>query len=79
MRVRVQRWGESLAPGIPRPLAEGAAVKDGTVVEGSISNGRPAAAHDRRGMVTLQRLRASASRANLHGEVDPGLSVGEET
>ena len=40
MRVQVQKWGNSLAMRIPKPLAEDAGVHVGTVVEVSVSVGR---------------------------------------
>jgi antitoxin MazE len=39
MHVRVQKWGNSLAVRIPKPLAEDAEVKEGTVLNLAVSEG----------------------------------------
>jgi antitoxin MazE len=40
MHVRVQKWGNSLAVRIPKPLAEDAEVKEGTILNLAVSEGR---------------------------------------
>jgi hypothetical protein len=40
MHVRVQKWGNSLAVRIPKPLAEDAEVKEGTVLNLAVSDGK---------------------------------------
>jgi virulence-associated protein VagC len=40
MHVRVQKWGNSLAVRIPKPLAEDAEVKEGTVLNLAVSKGK---------------------------------------
>jgi antitoxin MazE len=37
MQVRVQKWGNSLAVRIPKPLAEDAEVKEGTILNLAVS------------------------------------------
>ncbi len=79
MRVQVQKWGNSLALRIPKPFAEDAAVKEGTVVDLSISEGKLVAAPVRRKKLSLKQLLARVNKTNLHGEVDSGQSVGRES
>jgi antitoxin MazE len=79
MKVHIQKWGNSLALRIPRPFAEDADVKEGTVVDLSVSEGRLVAAPLRKKRVTLKQLLAKVNRGNLHGEVDSGPSVGRES
>ena len=40
MQVRVQKWGNSLAVRIPKPLAEDAKVEEGTVLNLAVSEGK---------------------------------------
>jgi len=40
MRIRVQKWGNSLALRIPKPFAEEAQVKQGTAVDLSLADGK---------------------------------------
>jgi virulence-associated protein VagC len=40
MQVRVQKWGNSLAVRIPKPLAEDAEVEEGTVLNLAVSEGK---------------------------------------
>ena len=79
MRVQVQKWGNSLALRIPKPFAEDTQVKEGTVVDLSVSKGRLVAAPLRRKKATLKQLLAKVNNGNLHGEVDSGVSVGRES
>ena len=40
MHIRVQKWGNSLAVRIPKPLAEDAKVEEGTVLNLAVSEGK---------------------------------------
>lgn len=78
MRVRIQKWGNSLALRIPKPFAQDAGVQEGTLMGLSVSEGRLVAAPLRARKVRLQDLLRKVTRANLHHEVDTGRSVGGE-
>jgi antitoxin MazE len=78
MHVRVQKWGNSLAVRIPKPLAEDAEVKEGTVLNLAVSEGRVVATPVERKKLSLKQLLAKVTRKNLHAEVDLGPSVGRE-
>ena len=78
MRLRVQKWGNSLAIRIPKPFAEEARVKQGTVVDLSVVEGKLVAERAVREQWTLARLLAGVSRKNLPSEVDFGRPVGRE-
>jgi antitoxin MazE len=45
VHVRVQKWGNSLAVRIPKPLAEDAEVREGTVLNLAVSKGKIVATH----------------------------------
>ncbi len=79
MRVQVQKWGNSLALRIPKPFAEDAEVKEGTIVDLSVLEGKLVAAPVRKKKTTLRQLLAKVTKGNVHGEVDSGPSVGRES
>ncbi len=78
MQVRVQKWGNSLAVRIPKPLAEDAEVREGTVLNLALSEGKVVATPVKKRKLSLKQLLAKVSRKNLHAEVDFGPSVGRE-
>ncbi len=79
MRMQVEKWGHSLALRIPKPFAEDADVREGTVVDFSVSEGRLVVAAAPRRKATLKELLAKVNRRNLHGEVDLGPPAGRES
>ncbi|MBI2999581.1 MAG: AbrB/MazE/SpoVT family DNA-binding domain-containing protein [Deltaproteobacteria bacterium] len=78
MHVRVRKWGNSLAVRIPKPLAEDAEVKEGTVLNLAVSGGKVVATPVQKRKLSLKQLLAQVNRKNLHSEVDSGRSVGRE-
>ena len=78
MHVRVQKWGNSLAVRIPKPLAEDAEVKEGTVLNLAVSEGKVVATPVEKKKQSLKQLLAKITWKNLHAEVDCGPSVGRE-
>ena len=79
MHVRVQKWGNSLAVRIPKPLAEDAEVREGTLLNLAVSEGKVVATPVHKKKYSLKQLLAKVTRKNLHAEVDFGPSVGRET
>ncbi|HEY6364701.1 MAG TPA: AbrB/MazE/SpoVT family DNA-binding domain-containing protein, partial [Candidatus Binatia bacterium] len=79
MHVRVRKWGNSLAVRIPKPLAEDAEVKEGTVLNLAVSEGRVVATPVQKQKMSLKQLLAKVKKKNLHKEIDFGLPVGRET
>jgi len=78
VRVRVQKWGNSLALRIPKPFAADAGVKEGAIVDMSVVEGRLVAAPVRVRRARLRDLLDKVTKANLHDEVDTGAPVGRE-
>jgi antitoxin MazE len=78
MRLRVQKWGNSLALRIPKPFAEDAHVKQGSMIDLCVADGRIVATPLRREKWTLARLLAGVSKKNLHDEGDFSSAVGRE-
>jgi len=78
MRVSVRKWGNSLALRIPKTFAEDAAVREGSVVDLSVSEGRLVAVPVRKKRITLKHLLRGMKRGSLHREVDYGSPAGRE-
>jgi antitoxin MazE len=78
MHVRVQKWGNSLAVRIPKPLAEDAQVKEGTVLNLAVSEGMVVATPVEQRKWSLKQLLAQVNKRNLHAEVKFGPTVGRE-
>jgi antitoxin MazE len=78
MRVQIQKWGNSLALRIPKPFAEEAEVREGTVVDLSLAGGKLVAVPDVKGRYTLKQLLSKVTKDNLHKEVSIGRAVGRE-
>ena len=70
--------GKQLAVRIPKTLAEDADVKEGTVLNLAISEGKVVATPVERKKLSLKQLLAKVTRKNLNAEVDFGPSVGRE-
>jgi antitoxin MazE len=79
MHVRVRKWGNSLAIRIPKPLAEDVEVKEGTVLNLAVSEGRVVATPVQKKKISLKQLLAKVNKKNLHEEIDSGSPVGRET
>jgi antitoxin MazE len=79
MHVRVRKWGNSLAIKIPKPLAEDSEVKEGTVLNLAISEGKVVATPIQKKRLSFKQLLAKVNKKNLHEEIDFGSPVGRET
>jgi len=78
MKVKVQKWGHSLAIRIPSSYAKDAGITNGTVADIKVSNAslvvKPVKKHYK-----LDDLLRGIKRANLHSEIDSGASTGNES
>ena len=79
MRVQVRKWGNSLALRIPKPFADEAKVRDGTVVDLSLAEGKLVAVPVVTGKFTLKQLLRNVTKDNVHGEISFGDTAGRET
>jgi antitoxin MazE len=78
METRVQKWGNSLALRIPKPLADEIGLRENSPVQLSL--------HDRQLVVvpvlnpalSLEALLTQVTEANRHGEISTGPAVGGE-
>ena len=78
MHVRVQKWENSLAVRILKPVAEDAEVKEGTVRNLAVSEGKVVATAVQKRKLSLKELLAKVTKKNLHAVVDLGPPVGRE-
>lgn len=79
MRVKIQKWGNSLAARIPKPFAQEADVQEGAVVDLTFEDGKLVATPTAPGRDSLMQLLRRVTKRNLHGEVDLGGVVGRES
>ncbi len=77
MRVRIQKWGNSLALRIPRAFAKEAHLEPNSEVEVSLVEGKlilvPVEPEP-----TLDDLLAGITEENIHREIETGSAVGRE-
>lgn len=78
MKLKVQKWGNSLALRIPKALAIEANVASGSTVDMSLSNGelkiRPVEDQE----YSLDELLSGITAENIHDEVSTGAPQGKE-
>ena len=78
METRVQKWGNSLALRIPKPLANQIGLEPNSPVELTLRGSKlviePRSADD----MNLDDLLARVTKDNIHGEVDTGPPTGRE-
>jgi antitoxin MazE len=77
MRAKVQRWGNSLAVRIPKPVAQEVGLRAEADVEMSIQQGSLVLAPARR-EYSLEELVKGITPKNRHEETDFGPPVGRE-
>lgn len=78
MRVRIQKWGNSLALRIPKSFATETALGPGTEVELTLEEGRLVVTPQRAPVYRLSELLARITEENRHAETDTGPRLGDE-
>jgi antitoxin MazE len=78
MRVRVSRWGNSLALRIPKSVAAEVNLAEDSHVDLRVIDGQLVAIPEPEPAYTLESLLAGITDANLHADVDWGPPVGKE-
>ena len=80
MRIRVQKWGNSLAVRIPKVFAAEVCLKSGALVDLSLADGKLLLQPVEEDPIpTLDELLSGLTPESLHGEIDWGPPVGRET
>ena len=78
METRVQKWGNSLALRIPKPLADEIGLKDNSPVQLSLHDRQLVVVPVRVSTLNLDALLAQVTEANRHSEISTGVAVGGE-
>ena len=78
MRIRVQKWGNSLAVRIPKAFARETALDQGAEVELELENGRLVITPMAEEEYDLASLLEQVTPENLHEEVETGETEGRE-
>ena len=78
METRVQKWGNSLALRIPKPLASQIGLEPNSPVELSLRGDKLMIELVTPPELNLDDLLACVTRDNIHGEVDTGPPIGRE-
>ena len=78
MTAKVQKWGNSLAVRIPKPLAKEAHLSNDTEVELSVQRGKLTVERARPRRFRLADLLAEVRPSNVHDEVTFGGPTGRE-
>jgi len=78
METRVQKWGNSLAVRIPKPLASELGLENNSPVDLSLVSGKLVIVPAVKLGLSLEALLAQVTEDNLHGEFDAGSAVGGE-
>lgn len=77
MKVKLAKWGNSLAVRIPAPIAADASLRAGSIFEVTVAHGglqlRPLEKEQ-----TLDELLLGITLNNIHEEIDFGTPVGKE-
>ena len=69
MRARIRKWGNSLALRIPKSFAEEASLKEKSVVDIKVINGKLVVASVPEPEISLEKLLSDVDERNLHREV----------
>lgn len=78
MRVKIQKWGNSLAIRIPKIFAKEIKIEHGSDVDLSTIEGQLVAKPINDYEYSLEELLAGVTEENLHAEFDTGDAVGKE-
>jgi antitoxin MazE len=78
MKTHVQKWGNSYAVRIPKPLAQETGLGPDSMVDLVLDNGNVVIRPVRPPRFTLRRLLAGITKENLHSETDWGRPMGKE-
>ena len=82
MKVAFQKWGNSLAPRVPKAVAQEIGASDGKAAEMSVRDGKlvmeVTKPKRRKRRFTLDELVAGITPENRHEEIDWGPPVGNE-
>ena len=77
MKIKVQKWGNSLGLRIPKVIADEIGLKENTPVELSLKK-KKIVISPVKSEITLKQLLSQITEENLHSEVNTGSPRGRE-
>lgn len=78
MRIRIQKWGNSLALRIPKAFAVQSKIKEDEYVTLSLKENQIVIIPEPEKKYTLKELTSAINLKNLHKEIDSGNKTGAE-
>ena len=78
MKTTAQKWGNSLAIRVPKSVAQQVGLKEQDDLEIEVQDGNVVLKPHVRRVYRLEDLVKQINPKNVHGEIDPGTSVGRE-
>ncbi len=78
MRIKIQKWGNSLAMRIPKAFAFQSNIKQDEYVNLTLENDRIIVEPEIEKTFTLEELVGGIKKSNLHNEMDFGEKTGAE-
>ncbi|NLJ39748.1 MAG: AbrB/MazE/SpoVT family DNA-binding domain-containing protein [Candidatus Atribacteria bacterium] len=76
---RIQKWGNSLAIRIPKPLAAQVGFKNQTPVTIEVSEGSIVVSPQSEANMQLSQMVDKINQHNIHNEIDFGIKQGRES
>jgi len=78
MRIKIQKWGNSLALRIPKAFAFQSKIREDEYVNLTLKDNKIIVEPDEEKKYSLKELIAGINKSNLHGEIDSGKKEGYE-
>lgn len=78
MRIKVQKWGNSLAVRLPKAFAREARLSYGTEAALTVEKGKIVIESQSEPEYSLEDLLKGVTKGNLHTETDTGDAMGRE-
>jgi len=78
MRIKIQKWGNSLALRIPKAFAFQSKIRQDEYVNLTLKDNKIIVEPENEKEYTLKELIAGINKSNLHSEIDLGKKAGNE-
>ncbi|MEK6553445.1 MAG: AbrB/MazE/SpoVT family DNA-binding domain-containing protein [Bacteroidota bacterium] len=78
MRIKIQKWGNSLALRIPKAFASQSRIRQDEYVNLTLDNNKIIVEPVEEKKYSLEKLISGINKSNLHREIDFGKKVGAE-
>jgi len=79
LKVKAQKWGNSLGMRIPKIIAEELSLTDGTTLELEVDGKKLIVYQAKKNKFKLQDLLSLITPKNTHSETETGDAIGDET